>query len=221
MPNENYVIQNSNFVIYNSSFLATRIIDNYIDPCEFKIEIGFQFGVNEVSTNMDQTVAYNKLEFLIDNVLDKSIFVSSGNGFWNEVADKETRNNFLVLPGEPYDDLVTKALYYKIQAISFPAFMLVDMSVWSTSTRLKFNFVGEEKCTLPGIEQWLGELTYHDQPWWHRDDCDTRDEIPPNKKALDNPPKNSVNFNIVYELLNSQDPGEVVEFKNFKPTLVK
>ena len=65
MPNENYVTQNSNFVIYNSSFLATRIIDNYIDPCEVKMEVGFQFGVNEVSTNMDQTVAYNKLEFFI------------------------------------------------------------------------------------------------------------------------------------------------------------
>ena len=110
-----------------------------------------------------------------------------------------------------------------MQAISFPAFMMVDMSVWSSSTKLKFNFVGEETCTLPSIADTVGELAYHTQPWYHRDDCDTRDYTPITKKDLDSPPENSVNFDIILELLtNPNNTGEIVDIqKKFKPTIVK
>ena len=43
------------------------------------------------------------------------------------------------------------------------------------------------------------------------------------KKDLDNPPENSVSFDIILELLtNSDNTGEIVDIqKKFKPTIVK
>ena len=215
-----------NYLVYRSSFLTTRVIGDYLEPVEFELEVGFQFGPTEAKTandqNNEQTIAYNKIEFFVEYVLNKSIFVSQHNGFWHEIASLETSNNYVVLHQEPYDDLITKYLYYKMQAISFPAFMMVDLSVWSSSTKLKFNFVGEEICTLPSIADTIGELAYHTQPWYHRDDCDTRDYKPTTKKDLDNPPENSVNFDIIFELLSSsKNTGEIVDIqKKFKPTIV-
>tara|TARA_Y100000296_G_C5157272_1_gene249823 strand:+ start:30 stop:695 length:666 start_codon:yes stop_codon:yes gene_type:complete len=214
-----------NYLVYRSSFLTTRVIGDYLEPVEFELEVGFQFGPTEAKTandqNNEQTIAYNKIEFFVEYVLNKSIFVSQHNGFWHEIASLETSNNYVVLHQEPYDDLITKYLYYKMQAISFPAFMMVDLSVWSSSTKLKFNFVGEEICTLPSIADTIGELAYHAQPWYHRDDCDTRDYKPTTKKDLDNPPENSVNFDIIFELLsNSKHTGEIVDIQKFKPSIV-
>ena len=216
-----------NYLIYKSSFLATRVVADYLEPAEFEIEIGFQFGPTEAKTaddhNNEQTIAYNKIEFFVEYVLNKSLFVSQHNGFWHEIASLETSNNYVIFHQDPYDDLITKYLYYKMQAISFPAFMMVDMSVWSSSTKLKFNFVGEESCTLPSITDTVGELAYHTQPWYHRDDCETRDHIPADEKELDNPPESSVNFDIILELLaNPNGAGEIVDIqKKFKPTIVK
>jgi hypothetical protein len=215
-----------NYLVYKSSFLATRVITTYLEPVEFELEIGFQFGPTEAKTasdyNNEQTIAYNKLEFFVEHVLNKSIFVSQHNGFWHEIASLETSNNYVIFHQDPYDDLITKYLYYKMQAISFPAFMMVDLSVWSSSSKLKFNFVGEEKCSLPSITDNIGKLAYHTQPWYHRDDCDTRDQTPTTKKDLDNPPENSVSFDIIFELLSSSENiGEIVDIqKKFKPTIV-
>jgi|TARA_B100001964_G_scaffold192604_2_gene215381 hypothetical protein len=218
-------MQGGNYLVYRSNFLATRIVDSFIEPCEFGIEVGFQFGSSDAKTatsrDNEQTIAYNKVEFFVDYVLNKSIFVGMSNKFWCEMANFEVVNNFVLFHQEPYDDLITKYLYYKIQAISFPAFLMVDIAIWSKNTKLKFNFIGEGMCTLPGINEIVGELAYHTQPWYHRDDCDTRDYAPASKKDLDNPPENSVNFDIILELLtNPENTGELVDLKKFKPTIV-
>ena len=59
-----------NYLIYKSSFLATRVIENYLEPAEFEIEVGFQFGPTEAKVaddvNNEQTLAYNKIEFFVD-----------------------------------------------------------------------------------------------------------------------------------------------------------
>jgi hypothetical protein len=210
-----------NFIVYKSNFLATRVIGDYLEPAEFELEMGFQFGPSNPDDNQ-QTVAYNKIEFFVDYVLNKSIFINQENGFWYEIARLETANNYVVFHQEPYDDLITKYLYYKLQAITYPAFLLVDLSIWSNSTKLKFNFMGEETCTLPSITESVGELAYHTLPWYKRDDCDTYDNVPESKEDLDNPPKNSVNFDIILELLKkSNNAGEIIDLQKFKPTIVK
>ena len=50
-----------NYLIYKSSFLATRVVADYLEPAEFEIEIGFQFGPTEAKVatdiNNEQTIA--------------------------------------------------------------------------------------------------------------------------------------------------------------------
>ena len=219
-------ITNGNFLIYRTNFFATRIVENYLEPVEFEMEVGFQFGPGEAlpanEPDNEQTIAYNKLEFFVDYVMNKSIFVNQHNVFWYEMAGLETTNNYVVFHQDPYDDLITKYLYYKMQAITFPAFLIVDIAIWSSSTKLKFNFIGEETVSLPGIEDTIGELSYHSQPWYFRNDCDTRDYTPEDEKELDNPPESSVNFDVILELLQhgSGMPGEILDIKKFRPTIV-
>ena len=40
-------MQGGNYLVYRSNFLATRIVDSFIEPCEFGIEVGFQFGSSD------------------------------------------------------------------------------------------------------------------------------------------------------------------------------
>ena len=164
------------------------------------------------------------MEFFVQHVLHKSIFISKEDKFWlDENTREHVTTNYVLFPEAPYDDWITRILFYKLQAISFPGLMIIDVSAWSSSTKLNFHFAGEEQCTLPGMQDWIGELAFHDQPWWHRDDCDTIDITPKDKKELDNPPESSVNFDIILELLaNPTNTGEIVDIqKKFKPTIVK
>lgn len=220
--NQKKMLVNDNFVTYNSDFLATRYINKHLEPVQFQLEVHFQFGPSDDKTD-EASIAYNKLEFFVQHVLHKSIFISKEDKFW---LDKNTREhvttNYVLFPEAPYDDWITRILFYKLQAISFPGLMIIDVSAWSSSTKLNFHFAGEEQCTLPGMQDWIGELAFHDQPWWHRDDCDTIDIIPKDKKELDNPPESSVNFDIINEIMSGEsDLGEVVELAKFRPQIVE
>ena len=216
---------NDNFVTYSSEFLATRYVNSIIEPVEFHVEIHFQFGPYADDTKDEPSLAYNKLGFFIEHVLHKSMFISSeqANRFWLLENIKENINtNYVIFPEEPYDDIITRVLFYKLQAISFPGLMILDISCWSNSTKLNFHFSGEEECTLPGINDWIGKIAFHDQPWWHRDDCDTIDFKPKDKKELDNPPVNSVNFSIIHDIMDGESiVGEVVELSKFRPQIVE
>ena len=59
-----------NYLVYRSSFLTTRVIGDYLEPVEFELEVGFQFGPTEAKTanaqNNEQTIAYNKIEFFVE-----------------------------------------------------------------------------------------------------------------------------------------------------------
>ena len=50
-----------NYLVYRSSFLTTRVIGDYLEPVEFELEVGFQFGPTEAKTandqNNEQTIA--------------------------------------------------------------------------------------------------------------------------------------------------------------------
>ena len=216
------ILVNDNFVTYNSEFLAARYINGMIEPVQFQIEVHFQFGPQDDKTD-EPSLAYNKLGFFIEHVLHKSLFVPHDAEFWFDKNTKEhVHTNLVVFPDDTYDDLITRVLFYKLQAITFPGLMILDVSAWSSSTKLNFHFAGEEQCTLPGIKDWMGELSFHDQPWWHRDDCDTIDFKPKDKKELDNPPESSVNFDIISEIMSGESElGEVVELAKFRPHIVE
>ena len=216
------MLVNDNFVTYNTEFLATRYVNGMIEPVEFHIEVHFQFGPQDDKRD-EPSLAYNKLGFFIEHVLHKSMFVSYEDEFWFSDSIKEhIRTNPVMFPESPYDDIITRVLFYKLQAITFPGLMILDVSSWSSSTKLNFHYTGEEQCTLPGIKDWVGELAFHDQPWWHRDDCDTIDFKPEDEKELDNPPVNSVNFNIIQEIMDGDSSlGEVVELAKFRPQIVE
>ena len=216
------ILVNDNYVTYNSEFIATRYIGKMIEPVQFHVEVHFQFGPQDDKKD-EPSIAYNKLCFFIEHVLHKSMFVCNDDMWWfDESTQENIATNIILVPDEPYDDLITRILYYKLQAISFPGLMVLDVSVWSSSTKLNFHFAGEEQCTLPGIKDFIGELSFHDQPWWHRDSCDTVDITPKDKKELDNPPESSVNFDIITNIMEgTSDLGEVVELAKFRPHIVE
>lgn len=213
-----------NFLSYNGSFQGIRAFDSGIDCVEW--DFGVDFLLNPEYSEKDQSLSFNKIDFFVEHVLQKSLFVSADDEFWCDNATVEKLNtNYVQLPGQPLDDLVTKILFRKLQSITQPYIIILGINVHNSSSKVRFHYTDIENVVFPHMDEWItGNLRFHDKPWWERNDTDTFDVVPINQEEVDNPPKNSVSFQALYEIFNDKNnnkSGKVIDVREkFKPKIV-
>lgn len=215
--------ETDNFLSYAKSFTGIRAFDNGIDTCTW--DLGIEFLLNPESTEKQQSLSFNKIDFFIDHVIDKSLFVSADDSFWcNQKTVDKIKTNYVQLPGQPMDDLVTKILLKKFTSITQPHIFLLGINLHSSNSKIRFHYGDVANVNFPKIDEWIpGPLRFHQKPWWDRDDTDTFDLVPNDEKELDNPPRNSVTFKALHDIFDSktQKQGQVIDFKTFTPKIIK
>lgn len=212
-----------NFLSYEKEFTGIRAFDHGIDTCTW--DMGIDFLLNPDSNEKDQSLSFNKIDFFVDHMLNKSLFVCADDKFWcNQKTVEKIKTNYIQLPGQPMDDMVTKVLLKKFTSITHPHIFLLGINLHCSNSKIRFHYTDANRVEFPKMDDWVpGPMRFHDKPWWDRDDTDTFDLVPIDQKELDNPPRNSVTFKALDDIFNQskEKQGEVIDIKGFQPKIIK
>lgn len=187
---------NELYLHYKTKFKATRIIGNLIYPTNFKLEADIWI---DMENNSQEENDYNlnltlmKVDFFFKNIIDNSILMSFSNSWATEFLIKDgtpnTENILVNCPLEPSDDHLAMLFQSKMTSLGKDQIVFGGVSITSDNSRgLKFTFVGNGAGALPDMEDWVGERSYFEDPWWLRDDASTFDVTPsPDADLTDKP----------------------------------
>lgn len=232
--------ENQLYVQYTNSFKAIKIYDKNLIISDLCIESDLWIDADDMtSEEIDKEVdlILIKLQLFFDLSLNNSIiFCKNNNWALDKFLDlqnnqKLINNNIILVPGEPGDDHLCLVLQSKFDAIGEGKLFFTSMSVKNMKTKnVKFTFVGDGKKSLPTMTEWMGNLTYHEEPWWLRNDLSTIDM--PKKENVENPfydiKFESIMINKIAEYLskdnsileNENSESKIIRPK-FKPKIIK
>ena len=132
-----------------------------------------------VKQSKAQNSAYLKIGLFLNNHLDGSLAFTMEDMPMAGKFLSEYDNGFLVLPD--LDDVtILEALHRKFAALAGEMTIITKLSLYDEDLNLKYNFYYEDedtKYTLPTINEWIGDLSFWDVPWWDRYDVLTFDNV--------------------------------------------
>ena len=154
----------------------------WIEQKRFKITYQM-FSVKDDSDVLKQSKAQNgaylKIGSFINGHLDESVAFTMDD---MNIASKflsEYDNGFVVLPD--LDDVtILEALHRKFTVLAGDLSVITKVSLYDEELNIQYNFYYEDEdtqYTLPTIQEWLGELSFWDKPWWDRYDVMTFDNV--------------------------------------------
>lgn len=204
-----------------------------------------------VELQLDQNISFAKAICFIDAVFNNSILITHENMQQYEKTLCEYSNNFVLLP-DVADTTIIHALYNKLNSIVSELTEVTSVTVTDLDDHLKYKLdiydSEEESEELPSITEWLGELAFNEEPWWHRPDESTwdgvakdRDELEVIKSSTPKEREDNTMFEDIEESITSlfkslekeakgEEVGEIIEVdfnqepkkkaKKWKPTII-
>jgi hypothetical protein len=105
-------------------------------------------------SNEEQNIAYERLKFFVQTVLDDSIMISENSPLLDHYQKIGAR--LVIFPDEPVDQVVSMMLYLKFNAIMENRIVVTDIELWSKA--------GDSVSYLHSVGETLGPLTH--AGWW-------------------------------------------------------
>lgn len=126
-----------------------------------------------------QNSAYLKIGYFISTHLDGSLAFKMSDMPMAGKYLSEYDNGFMVLPD--LDDVtILEALHRKFSVLAGELSVITKLSLYDEDLNIKYNFYYDDEdtvYTLPTIDDWLGELSFWEKPWWDRYDILTFDNV--------------------------------------------
>tara|TARA_R110001592_G_scaffold158352_2_gene389473 strand:- start:2311 stop:3057 length:747 start_codon:yes stop_codon:yes gene_type:complete len=133
-----------------------------------------------------QNISFSTINSFIYDQLHQTIIYDLEGKDNIEKAFASHNNNFMLLP-EMSDSCLVTALHSKFNAISHEHSFVESVHLDDNVEGLEYSYFSDdaEYDSLPVMEQWLGELSFWETPWWSRRDFSTFDNIALSKEELD------------------------------------
>ena len=131
----------------------------YINTYDFLLSM-----LVETDIPKEHTIAMERLDFFIKNVVTNSVFVNEEK---HEAIEKyiEAGLEVITLPGEPFDQIVSMVLLLKLNSIMENRIKITDITVSSLlGEGIRYPIVTE---TAENADIMLGDN------WWHNSDTET------------------------------------------------
>ena len=174
------------------------VSENEVDSKEIQFLEMFSFNVswtmfanidNDISINelsIRQNIGYQKIEHFLRHYCN--------NALWYEVKDiptinshfTVTQNSLCVTPGVNLMYLAN-VLFAKLNSICDECIIISKLQLQDLSSGITYTVEdneGEIPAVLPTQEEFMGELSIYDDPWWCRDDVSTYDSKAQDKEEL-------------------------------------
>lgn len=230
--------ENQLYIQYTNTFKAIKIYEKSLILSEFNVVSDMWIDYDEIlQEEIDREIdlVLIKLQFFFEMCLRNSlIFRKSNDWAFETFIDRENckpkiSNNIVLTPGDPGDDHLTLLLQSKFDAIGNEKIFFTSLTIRNKKTNnIKFTFVGEGKKVLPKMNDWIGSNSYHDEPWWCRNDLSTMDlpKVDLVEKPFYDLTFESIVFNDIFEKFNNGNVNlENLESKiirpKFNPKIIK
>lgn len=168
----------SSMRLVQSNRIKVLVIDNnYFEMKNYEITYSM-FSAPLKSESGDhsksQNKGYLKVNFLIHNMLDDAVLYTPDNKENVERLFGEFENNFILLP-EASETTLLEALHYKFNVICGDNTYVEQLSICDVDRGLSYDLSEVDyEYRLPG-NNWLGDFSYWEEPWWARNDSATFD----------------------------------------------
>jgi hypothetical protein len=206
-------------------FKTVRIIDNIITAHVNKLKT--EVMVKEDCSEQELSIALEKIHFWFDNIVSTSLIFCRDNEFaldmmFDENGKQRTGNFPMVLADDPTDDHLAMVFQSKLNALGDGSLMfsMIEMSS-DNRENLTCAFVGHGEMCLPTMEEWVGDRSFHNVPWWARNDGSTLDIIPGPNADLTNPPSFGYDLGFIEkQFLKEQSDAAIIIRPEFKPRVI-
>lgn len=134
----------------------------YINTYDFLLSM-----LVETDLPKEHTVAIERLDFFIKNIVSNSVFINEEK---HEAIEKyiDAGLEVITLPGEPFDQIVAMVILLKLNAIMENRIKITDITVSSLlGEGIRYPIVSE---TAENADIMLGDK------WWHYSDTETTNQ---------------------------------------------
>ena len=125
----------------------------------------YGFDISMITTTIsseEQNIAYDRMKFFIDHVLDNSILICESNPLLETY--QKTGARLIVLPEEPVDQVVGMMLYLKLNSIMENRMVVTDVELWSrVGDSISYLHSGGESLGLLAQGGWWSDA----RPCWY------------------------------------------------------
>lgn len=149
-----------------------------IEIKQFKVSFNMvtlmQEDQEHIHAELNQNISYSKVQFFLQEILNESVFCEKAHSEQVMQYLGSYENNLVVLPDLDKGAIIT-ALHRKLNSICTDntqifVVKLCDVDMDLTYTYTCMDLEDREFDGLPSNEEWMGEFSYWDKPWWDRDD---------------------------------------------------
>lgn len=168
------------YLTYTIDVKMIRLIGAMMIPTNLTIALSIARGEDAEDHKIE--LALNKARYWFDNIVSKTIAISQDNPTAFELlldddGSPHLNNMFLLCPDEPRDEMLATLFQAKVNALADGAIYVVGIDILTDNLNgLSFSLAGDHSIFLPKtMEDWLGDTSYFDVPWWDRDDASTFD----------------------------------------------
>lgn len=206
-------------VRYSQEIKSLRVLENTLSPCHWKLKAEIIHEPDVEPDEVEIKIALMKIRYFFEEIVANGVIWCNSNewaaaAFLDENGKPTIGNLPIITPYEPTDDHMAIIFQSKMNAFAAPGMSFNFVELIPVDNDISFLFVGDAEDALPTIEEWVGERSYFDKPWWARDDASTIDVIPNEDADLEEKPGFAVSLDFIGEHLR---PKEITNAKIIKP----
>jgi hypothetical protein len=170
-------------IIFNGG--PQKLLEPKTLDIKFSLRTEAEDSDNLMQSQIDHNISYAKIRLFLESVLPNTIICGSNDlpDCINLTADMD--NNLMVLP-DCGESILAAAMHQKLNSMCKEYTYMEEIVIYDPAQEITYRYQltdDEFDISLPG-GQWLGELSFWDDPWWERDDALTFDNVASNKKEL-------------------------------------
>ena len=183
------------------------------------VEVYFEFDLDDSHDNDSQAAAIMRMKRWIETVVDGCMAFNTSSSIPLTTMEK-IDNHMMFCPEEPYDYILTMLMHSKLNAIGRGVATVTRFSMLSDMGDGFGNWSeGDVSHLLPSLEEWVGEKSYYNQPWWSRSDGSMIDMWAGPDDDLTIKPDILIDLDPGVKQNENAEPAEIIK-PNFTPTII-
>lgn len=170
--NDNDNFQDVTFFNWETTFDATVLIDDCIYPNTYNVGLSFLPKSSDIKL---QNNSFDRLKYLFTRLCENAVIINPETKL--QPIFFQMPVNKILIPGNPYDQLLCCVLYHKMIAISGKYLHLGHLTLDSKlgdNVQYSIDEKTINNINLPDNE-WISPVIT--KPWWKRNDTATFDQV--------------------------------------------
>ena len=170
-------------IIYNGE--PQKLLEPKTVDIRFSLRTEADDQENLIKSQIDHNVSYAKIRLFLETVLPNTVICGSHDLYDCMKLTSDMDNNLMVLP-DCGESILAAALHQKLNSMCKEFTYMEEIVIYDPAQEITYRYQltdDEYDISLPG-GQWLGEMSFWDDPWWERDDVMTFDNVATSKKEL-------------------------------------